>query len=239
MRIDIVTIFPNMFDSPLGETIIKRAREGGFVDFHLHDIRDYSKGKHRGVDDSPYGGGAGMVMMPGPITETVEAIPRSKESLSVLMTPQGEPFAQPTAREFAKLDQLVLICGRYEGVDERARRTIAQREVSIGDYVLSGGEIPAMTVIDAVVRLLPGVLGNEESIEHESFETGLLEHPQYTRPETFRGESVPPVLLSGNHAEINRWRRKEMLLRTVKRRPELLEGADLSDEDRELLSELD
>lgn len=239
MRIDIVTIFPNMFDSPLGETIIKRAREGGFVDFHLHDIRDYSKGKHRSVDDSPYGGGAGMVMMPGPVTETVEAIPRSKESLSVLMTPQGEPFSQPTAREFAKLDQLVLICGRYEGMDERARKIIAEREVSIGDYVLSGGEIPAMAVIDAVVRLLPGVLGNEESIEHESFETGLLEHPQYTRPETFRGESVPPVLLSGNHAEINRWRRKEMLLRTVSRRPELLEGADLSDEDRELLSEID
>jgi len=238
MRIDIVTIFPNMFDSPLGETIIKRAREGGFVDFHLHDIRDFSKGKHRCVDDTPYGGGAGMVMMPGPITESVESIPRVENSLSLLMTPQGEPFSQPIAHEFAEMDQLLLICGRYEGIDERARRRIAEREISIGDYVLSGGEIPAMAVIDAVVRLLPGVLGNEESIEHESFETGLLEHPQYTRPESFQGELVPPVLLSGNHAKIEKWRRKEMLLRTVSRRPELLDGANLSDSDREILSKL-
>jgi len=213
-----------MFDSPFGDSIIKRASDKGVVEFCLHDIRDHTKDKHRSVDDTPYGGGAGMVMMPGPVTDAVEAIPKSGSSLRVLLTPQGEPFSQKMAAEFSRLDQLILICCRYEGIDERAREIVADREVSIGDYVVSGGEVPAMVVVDAVVRLLPGALGNEESVKHESFESGVLEYPQYTRPEVFRGESVPGVLLSGNHAEIEKWRREEALKRTRERRPDLLEG---------------
>ena len=236
MRFDIVTIFPGMFDSVFGETIIKRAREKGLVEFELCCVRDYSTDKHRKVDDTPYGGGAGMVMMTAPLVDCVEAIPREPRSLRVLLTPQGEPFTQAMAREFASLDQLILICGRYEGIDERARRLVADREVSIGDYVLSGGEIAAMAVVDAVTRLVPGVLGNEESTADESFEQGLLEYPQYTRPETFRGESVPRVLTQGNHAEIARWRRAEALRRTWERRPDLLGRAALTDEERELLA---
>jgi len=235
MRFDIVTIFPGMFDSVLGETIIKRAREKGLARFELRDVRDYSTDKHRKVDDTPYGGGAGMVMMAGPLTDAVEAIPREGRGVRVLLTPQGEPFTQAMAREFASLDQLILICGRYEGIDERARGLVADREVSIGDYVLSGGEIAAMAVVDAVTRLVPGVLGNEESTAEESFEQGLLEYPQYTRPGDFRGEGVPRVLLSGNHAEISRWRRAQALRRTGERRPDLLDRAALTDEERELL----
>jgi len=228
MRFDILTIFPGMFESVLGETIIKRARESGRVEFLLHDIRDFARDKHHSVDDSPYGGGAGMVMMAGPLCESIESVPREGRSLRVLLTPQGEPFTQKTAREFASLDQLILVCGRYEGVDERARRVVAEREVSIGDYVLSGGEIAAMAVIDAVTRLIPGVLGNSESISEESFESGLLEYPHYTRPEEFRGEKVPPVLLTGNHAEIARWRREQAIMRTKERRPDLFERFDRS-----------
>ncbi len=237
MRIDIVTIFPQMLESPLRESIIKRAIAKGVVAIHRHDIRAHAHDKHRCVDDTPYGGGAGMVLMPGPIAEAVEAIPRTGRSASILLTPQGEPFTQATAREFAGFDQLILICGRYEGIDERARRRIAERELSIGDYVLSGGELPALVVTDAVVRLLPGALGNEASIAHESHEAGLLEHPHYTRPESFRGDEVPAVLRSGNHADIERWRRGRMLLRTKRRRPDLLERLTLSEEDRELLAE--
>lgn len=222
MKFDIITIFPKMFESPLGETIIKRAVEKGLVEFCLHDIRDYAKDKHRSVDDSPYGGGAGMVMKPEPLVEAVESVPRIGKSLRVLLTPQGEKFSQVLAREFSSFDQLMLICGRYEGIDERARNLIAEREISIGDYVVSGGEIPAMVLIDAVVRLIPGVLGNEESSKHESFESGLLEYPQYTRPEVFRGERVPDVLLSGHHAEIEKWRHEEALRRTQKRRPDMV-----------------
>jgi tRNA (guanine37-N1)-methyltransferase len=235
MRFDIVTIFPGMFDSVLGETIIKRAREKGLVDFQLHDIRDFARDKHRCVDDTPYGGGAGMVMMPGPLTEAVESVPRQGRSLRVLLTPDGERMTQKVARELAGYDQLILISGRYEGIDERARRLVADREISIGDFVLSGGEIAAMAVIDSVVRLVPGVLGNEESAEEESFEAGLLEYPHYTRPEEFRDASVPEVLRSGNHARIRRWRRTEALLRTRERRPDLFEKLELSDEDREEL----
>ena len=238
MRFDIVTIFPGMFVSPLSETILKRAQEKGCVEFHLHDIRLHAKDKHHSVDDTPYGGGAGMVMMPGPLVDCVESVPRAGKSLRILMTPQGEPFTQKVARELAGFDQLVLVCGRYEGIDERARRLVAERELSIGDFVVSGGEIPAMAVIDAVARLVPGVLGNELSIEHESFESGLLEYPQYTRPESFRGESVPEVLLSGHHAEIEKWRRREALTRTKSRRPDLVEKADLNDEERLFLEAL-
>lgn len=232
MRFDIVTIFPGFFASPLSETILKRAQEKGLVRFSLHDIRDATRDRHRSVDDTPYGGGAGMVMLAGPLVDAVEAIPRKERSLRVLLTPQGEPLTQRLVRELAGYDQLILICGRYEGIDERARARIADREISIGDYVVSGGEIAALVIIDAVTRLVPGVLGNEASAEHESFESGLLEYPQYTRPEIFRDEQVPEVLLSGNHAEIERWRRQEALRRTRERRPDLLEKADLTDEER-------
>lgn len=237
MRFDIVTIFPGMFDSPLAESIIKRAREKGLVEFHLHDIRDFATDKHKCVDDTPYGGGAGMVMMPGPLTRAVEQIPRKGKSLRILLAPEGEPFSQRLARELAGFDQLILVCGRYEGIDERARTLIADREISIGDYVVSGGEIPAMVIVDAVVRLLPGALGNQESAGQESFEQGLLEYPQYTRPEAFQGQRVPEILLSGNHAKIAKWRRKQMLMRTKERRPDLLKKTELSEEDRRLLKE--
>ena len=232
MRFDICTIFPGIFASPLSETIIKRAQEKGLVEFTLHDIRDFTKDRHRSVDDTPYGGGAGMVMTPGPLVDCVEAVPRQGKGLRILMTPQGEPFTQRIARELSTLDQIILVCGRYEGIDERARSLVADREISVGDYVLSGGEIPAMVVVDAVTRLIPGVLGNDASIEHESHESGLLEYPHYTRPEEFRGEKVPEILLSGHHAEIEKWRRREALRRTLERRPELLEKAELTAEER-------
>jgi tRNA (guanine37-N1)-methyltransferase len=191
MRFDIVTIFPKMFDSPLAESILKRAREAGKIEVVKHDIRDYTTDIHRSVDDTPYGGGAGMVMRPEPLVSCVEAVPAAGRRCRILMTPQGEPLTQKIVKDLAAYDQLVLICGRYEGIDERARNLVCDREISIGDYVVAGGEIPAMVVIDAVTRLIPGVLGNETSVESESFEEGLLEYPQYTRPETFRGERVP------------------------------------------------
>lgn len=232
MRIDIVTIFPGMFESPFGDSIIARACEKGLVEFHLHDIRDHTTDKHHSVDDSPYGGGAGMVMKPGPLVAAVEAVPRLARSVRILMTPQGERFTQTVARELAGMEQIILICGRYEGIDERARTLICDREISVGDYVTSGGEIPAMIVSDAVVRLVPGVLGNDESTSRESFESNLLEYPQYTRPEEFRGMKVPEVLLSGNHAKIEAWRREEAIRRTTQRRPDLLEKAELTEEER-------
>ncbi len=223
MKIDILTIFPQMFDSPFADSIIKRARQKGIVEIETHDIRDHSKDKHRSVDDSPYGGGAGMVMMAEPLVEAVEGISRKKNSQRILLSPQGEPFTQKIARELSQLDQMILICGRYEGIDQRAIDLVVDREISIGDYVLSGGEIPAMVIADSVIRLLPGSLGNEASAELESFESGLLEHPHYTRPEVFRGAAVPKVLLSGNHADIEKWRHEESLRRTAERRPDLVE----------------
>lgn len=223
MRFDIVTIFPEIFDSFIDASIIKRAREKGLVSFFFHDIRAFAHDKHKSVDDTPYGGGAGMVMKPGPVVEAVESVPRIGRNARVLLTPQGELFTQGIAREFSSHDQLILICGRYEGIDERARHLIADREVSIGDYVTGGGEVPAMVVIEAVSRLVPGVVGNDKSLGQESFELGLLEYPQYTRPETFRGERVPDILLSGNHAEIEKWRHEQAIARTKKRRPDLLE----------------
>lgn len=232
MRIDIVTIFPGMFESPFGDSIIARACEKGLVKFHLHDIRDHTTDKHHSVDDSPYGGGAGMVMKPEPLVAAVEAVPKLARSLRILLTPQGERFTQVLARELAGMEQLVLICGRYEGIDERARGIICDREISVGDYVTSGGEIPAMILSDAVIRLVPGVLGNDESASRESFESNLLEYPQYTRPEEFRGMKVPEVLLSGNHAKIEAWRREEAISRTARRRPDLLDKADLTEKER-------
>jgi tRNA (guanine37-N1)-methyltransferase len=233
MRFDIVSIFPGMFESPLGDSIIKRAREACTISVHHHDIREKTTDPHRTVDDSPYGGGAGMVMKPEPIVATVEAVPTEGKRLRVYLTPQGEQLSQKIVKELAGYDQLILICGRYEGVDERARKVIADREISIGDYVLSGGELAAMVVVDAVTRLLPGVLGNESSIHDESFEHGTLEYPQYTRPDVFRGEAVPEVLKGGNHSKIARWRREQALKRTAERRPDLLENVAKIDKDGE------
>lgn len=241
MRIDILSLFPQVFADLLSCSIIGRARERGLVDIRLHDIRDYAHDKHRVVDDYPYGGGAGMVLKPEPIFEVVEAIKVELELSSVptvLLTPQGRLFNQEVARELAGYQHLILICGHYEGVDERVAEHLASDEISIGDYVLSGGEVAAMALIDCVVRLLPGVLGSEVSLEEDSHIGGLLEYPQYTRPPVYRGLAVPSVLLSGDHGEVARWRRQQSLLRTAKRRPDLIEKVVLSQEDKNLLSEV-
>lgn len=229
-----------MFDGLLNCSIIARARERGLVDIRLHDIRAHTHDKHHVVDDYPYGGGAGMVLKPEPIFESVDSI-KAELGLSevpvILLSPQGRLFNQAMARDLSGYEHLILICGHYEGVDERVAEYLATDEVSIGDYLLSGGEIAAMAVTDCVVRLLPGVLGSEESLTEESHVGGLLEYPQYTRPETFRGWTVPSVLLSGDHGEVSKWRRQKSLLRTAERRPDLLEKAVLSAEDKRLLSE--
>jgi tRNA (guanine37-N1)-methyltransferase len=235
MRIDVVTLFPELFDAPLRTSVVGRAVERGLISFGVHDLREHGLGRHRSVDDYPYGGGAGMVMRPEPLFAAVEPL-RQAGGHVILLDPAGERLTDPLARRLATEPHLALVCGRYEGVDERAR-LLADREVSIGDYVLTGGELPALVLIDAVVRLVPGVI-EEESHALDSFAAGLLEHPQYTRPEVFRGESVPPVLLSGHHGEVERWRRREALRRTLERRPDLLETAALTDDDRQILDEL-
>lgn len=235
MHFDIVTIFPKIFDSWAGESIIKRAREAGRVKIVTHDIRQFTTDVHRSVDDTPYGGGAGMVMRPEPLVACVEAVPARGKRCRVLLTPQGEKLTQKVVRELAAFDQLILVCGRYEGIDERARALVADREISTGDYITAGGEAPAMVLMEAVIRLIPGVVGNETSLEYESFENGLLEYPQYTRPEVFRGEGVPSVLLSGHHAQIDKWRRREALKRTLSRRADLVGRLDLTPEEREFL----
>ena len=235
MRIDIVTLFPELFDLPLRTSIIGRAAESGVVEFGVRDLRAHGLGRHRSVDDYPYGGGAGMVMRPEPLFAAVEPL-RTSGAHVILMDPAGEPLSDPLARELATLPHIALVCGRYEGVDERVR-TLVDREVSIGDYVLTGGELPALVLIDAVVRLVPGVIA-EASHQGDSFASGLLEYPQYTRPETFRDLAVPPVLLSGHHGEVDRWRRREALRRTLERRPDLLESAAVTDQDRAILDEL-
>lgn len=238
-RFDILSIFPEMFESFFGCSLLKKARDKGLIRIEAHNIRDGATDKHRMTDDYPYGGGAGMVMKVEPIARVLEAIGANPgECLRILLTPQGETFNQAIAGELARASRIVLICGHYEGVDERVRENLADRELSIGDYILTGGEAAAMTVVDAVARLIPGVLGNEESARHESFATGLLESPQYTRPEEFRGWKVPEVLLSGHHREIETWRRREALRRTLLRRPELLAGASLTEQDRRILEEL-
>ena len=235
MRIDVVTIFPELFELPLRTSIIGRAAQQGLVAFGLHDPREHGVGRHRSVDDYPYGGGAGMVMRPEPLLATIEPL-RAEGATVVLLDPAGERLTDALARDLATEPHLALVCGRYEGFDERVR-TVVDREVSIGDYVLTGGELPALVLIDAVTRLIPGAIA-EASHEGDSFATGLLEHPQYTRPEQFRDLSVPPVLLSGNHGEVDRWRRREALRRTLERRPDLLEAAELSDADRAVIDEL-
>ena len=235
MRIDVVTLFPSFFDAPLRESVIGRAVERGIVEFGIHDLRAHGLGRHRSVDDYPYGGGRGMVIRPEPLRAAAEPL-RDQGAVVLLMDPAGERLTDALARELARVPRLAILCGRYEGIDERAHR-LADREVSIGDYVLTGGELPALVVIDAVVRLLPGVI-EDESSAHDSFADGLLEHPHYTRPERFAGEAVPDVLRSGDHAEVARWRRREALRRTYQRRPDLLERADLSDSDRAFLAAL-
>jgi tRNA (guanine37-N1)-methyltransferase len=234
LQIDVVTLFPELFDAPLRTSVIGRAVERGILSVRLHDLREHGIGRHRAVDDAPYGGGAGMVMRPEPLFAAIE--PLREGAQVILLDPAGERLTDALARELAAARRLVLVCGRYEGIDERAR-SLADREVSIGDYVLTGGELPALVLIDAVGRLVPGVI-EADSHESDSFADGLLEGPHYTRPEQFRDESVPPVLLSGHHGEVARWRRVEALRRTLARRPDLLADAPLSDEDRAILEEL-
>ncbi len=227
-----------MFQGPLEESILKRAQEGGLVAIRVHDLRAWTHDRHHQVDDMPYGGGAGMVFKPEPVFEAVDAL-RAEKSRIILLSPQGVRFSQTLADQLAREEHLILVCGRYEGFDDRIPQGLEALELSIGDYVLTGGELPALVVVDAVVRLVPGVLGDAESAQTDSFATGLLEHPQYTRPPEYRGMAVPPVLLSGNHQAIARWRRKEALRRTLARRPDLLGQVELSKLDQELLAELE
>jgi tRNA (guanine37-N1)-methyltransferase len=222
MEFDILTLFPRIFEGPLEESILKRARQTGLAQIRVHNLRDFTHDKHRVVDDKPYGGGPGMLMKPEPIFEAVEKLQRP-DSCVVLMTPQGTPFTQARAREFAAKPHLIIICGHYEGVDERVREALVDEEVSIGDYVLTNGALAAAVLVDAVVRLLPGALGHQQGAADDSFATGLLEGPQYTRPPEFRGMKVPEVLLSGNHAEIAKWRAEQARKRTKERRPDLLQ----------------
>jgi len=242
VHFDIMTLFPEMFQSPFESSILKRAVDRGLVSIDINNIRDYTHDRHHTADDYAYGGGAGMVLKPEPVFEAVEAV-KSKQPASdnvpvILLTPQGRLFSQQIARELSQYDNIILICGHYEGIDERVCEHLVTDEISIGDYVLSGGELAAMVVVDAIVRLLPGVLGSEDSLVDESHENGLLEYPQYTRPAEFRGWKVPEVLISGNHAEIAKWRREQSIKRTLERRPELLDKADLNIDEKQILAHL-
>src|SRR5687767_11248860 len=239
MKFDIVTIFPRMVQAGVAEGVIARGVERGLLDVQIHDLRDYTVDRHRSVDDVPYGGGPGMVMKPEPLMRAVETI-RAKRGVPdtvVLLSPQGRRFTQAEAVRLSGLGHVALLCGRYEGIDERVRALVATEELSIGDYVLSGGELAALTVVDAVSRLVPGVVGDSDSVAQDSFSRGLLDYPHYTRPAEFAGQPVPEVLLSGHHAEVRRWRKKQALARTLERRPELIDAAALDDEERALLGE--
>ncbi|MBW1886811.1 MAG: tRNA (guanosine(37)-N1)-methyltransferase TrmD [Deltaproteobacteria bacterium] len=239
MRFDLLTLFPEMFSSFLKGGVLGRALKKGLVGVRLTNIRDFARGSHKVTDDRPYGGGNGMVMKPGPIYRALRSIEKiDGQSVVVLLTPQGQKFEQPKAWELSLFDRLILVCGRYEGVDERIRSNYIDEELSVGDYILSGGELGAMVVMDAVIRLIPGVLGGERSTQEDSFEEGLLEYPHYTRPRIFNGEEVPPVLLSGDHEKIRVWRRTESLKRTLERRPDLLNRAILKEEDKVILDKL-
>ncbi len=239
MKIDLITIFPGMLEGPFKESMIKRAVEQGLVEINLVDLRAYTHDRHRQVDDEPYGGGKGMILKPEPLFEAVEDLKDGSAAISrvILLTPQGRIFNQEAAAELAAMEHLIIICGRYEGVDERVRTALVDDEISIGDYVLTGGELPAAVVVDAVVRLLPGFLA-EDSTANESFSDSLLEHPHYTRPAAYRGMEVPPVLLSGNHQEIARWRKEQSIKRTYERRPDLLKKAELLPEERDFLEKI-
>jgi tRNA (guanine37-N1)-methyltransferase len=240
MRFDIVTIFPKVIEAALAEGVVGRGIASGLVDLQVHDLREFTTDRHRSVDDVPYGGGPGMVMMPGPLVRAVEKIraTRGAPEAVIVTSPQGREFTQREAERLARLGHVALLCGRYEGLDERVLSLVGAEELSIGDYVLSGGELPALVVVDAVSRLVPGVVGDGQSVEEDSFSRGLLDYPHYTRPAEFGGLKVPDVLLSGHHAEVRRWRKKEALARTLTRRPELLADAALDDEERALLEEL-
>jgi len=239
MRFDILTLFPEMFSSPFQESILARAIEKDLIQIRTINIRDFSLDKHQVVDDTPYGGGQGMVMKVEPIAGAIEWVKSKDPSAWIIyLTPQGKPFNQEVARELSSRSHLVFLCGRYEGVDERVKELFVDEEISIGDYILTGGELAAMVLIDAISRLLPGVLGSERSAGEDSFFNSLLEYPQYTRPFSFRGEDVPEVLLSGNHGAIALWRKKEAIKRTLTRRPDLLTKAKLSDEEKKLLEEI-
>ena len=233
MKFDILTLFPAMFDGPLTESILKRAAEKGLIEITLHNIRDFAYDRHSVTDDYPYGGGAGMVMKVEPLTACIERVKEDRPRARLILTsPRGRPFSHAVAEELARHEELLIICGRYEGVDERVRELFVDDEISIGDFVLTGGEMAAMVMVDAVSRFVPGVLGSDESALSDSFSDGLLEYPQYTRPAEFRGLKVPDVLLSGNHQKIATWRRSQSLTRTVQSRPDLLENADLSPQER-------
>jgi tRNA (guanine37-N1)-methyltransferase len=240
MKFDIVTIFPQMVETPLREGVLGRAIGRGLIDVRVHDLRDHADDRHRVVDDVPFGGGPGMVLKPEPFFRAVERIvaERGQPRAIVLTTPEGRRFSHAEAERLSRLAHVAILCGRYEGVDERVRTHLATEELSIGDYVLTGGELPALVLVDAVARLRAGVVGDEESVARDTFAQGLLDFPQYTRPAECRGVAVPQVLLSGHHAEIARWRRREALRRTLERRPDLLAAAPLDDEDRRLLAEL-
>lgn len=242
LNFEVLTLFPGLIEGPLNESILKRGREKGLLNVGVRNIRDYTEDKHKAADDSPYGGGAGMVLKPGPIFRAFEALKaehRGEECLSILLSPQGRLFDQKRAEQLSEEKRrIVLLCGHYEAIDERVIDALVDEELSIGDYVLTGGEIAALVVIDAAARLLPGVLGDEESAFRDSFGEGFLDHPHYTRPAEFLGMKVPDVLLSGNHAEIEKWRRREALRATLLKRPELLETADLMEEDKKVLEEL-
>lgn len=239
MKCDVLTLFPDILNACLNESILKRAREKELLDVKLYNIRDFTLDPHRKVDDYPYGGGAGMVFTPEPVFRAVDFLKEDGEPRKiVLLSPQGRSFSQSMAEDFSKEEKrFVFICGRYEGIDERVR-TLVDEEVSIGDYVITGGELAALVIIDAVTRLVPGALGDDRSIEDESFSWGLLDYPHYTRPREFRGLDVPPVLVSGNHKEIRAWRRREALKKTLKVRPDLIDKAELTDLDKKLLNEL-
>ena len=242
LNFEVLTLFPGILEGPLNESILKRGREKGLLTTTIRHIRDYTEDKHKTADDSPYGGGAGMVLKPEPIFRAFEAMKRDhpgEEFLTILLSPQGRLLTHKRAEQLSREKRrIVLLCGHYEAIDERVIEALVDEELSIGDYVLTGGELAALVVIDAAARLLPGVLGDEESAYRDSFGDGLLDHPHYTRPAEFRGRKVPEVLLSGNHAEIEKWRRREELRATLKKRPELLVTADLSDADRKILEDL-
>ena len=241
MRIDILSLFPAMFDGPFGDSIIRRAVENGILDINITNPRDFAEGKHQQVDDTPFGGGSGMVMKPEPVFKAVRHVKENTDFVNrrvLLMSPEGSVFNQAKARELAKYDQLIFICGHYEGFDARISENLADEIISIGDYVLTGGELPAMIITDAVARMLPGVLGSEESAPTDSFYNGLLEHPQYTRPREYEGLTVPDILLSGDHAKIAKWRREKSLEITLKNRPDLLQTAELSEADQRYIESL-
>ena len=238
MRFDIITIFPEMFAGAFSAGIVRKALDRGLVEIAVHDLRDYTRDKHRQVDDRPFGGQEGMVMKPEPIFRAVEAVRRDGDSRVYLLSPQGSRFDSAAAEDLASHRQLILICGRYEGVDERVARHLADGEISIGDYVLSGGEPAAVVVMDAVSRFVPGVVGKEGSVRHDSFADGILDFPQYTRPREFRGLKAPQVLFSGDHKKIGRWRRKMALEKTLRSRPDLLSGRPIAPEDEDLLDEI-